>query len=62
MFPVYSAKWGAARIVRDVGHLEDVFGGSREGAVAVSGAGGILVLGPLLMILFRQECPRWWFD
>ena len=26
------------------------------------GAGGLLVLGPLLMILFRQKYPRWWFD
>ena len=26
------------------------------------GAGGILVFGPLLMILFRQKYPRWWFD
>jgi hypothetical protein len=26
------------------------------------GAGGILVLGPLLMILFRQKYPRWWYD
>jgi hypothetical protein len=25
-------------------------------------AGGLLVLGPLLMILFRQKYPRWWFD
>jgi hypothetical protein len=25
-------------------------------------AGGILILGPLLMILFRQKYPRWWFD
>jgi hypothetical protein len=25
-------------------------------------AGGILVLGPLLMIVFRQKYPRWWFD
>ena len=24
--------------------------------------GGLLVLGPLLMILFRQKYPRWWFD
>ena len=28
----------------------------------VVGAGGILFLGPLLMILFRQKYPRWWFD
>jgi Domain of unknown function (DUF4389) len=26
------------------------------------GAGGLLVFGPLLMILFRQKYPRWWFD
>jgi hypothetical protein len=25
-------------------------------------AGGILVLGPLLMILFQKKYPRWWFD
>src|ERR1700680_1329295 len=32
---------------------------------AVSGAGGAggqLFFGPLLMILFRQKYPRWWFD
>jgi len=28
----------------------------------VVGAGGVLVAGPLLMILFRQKYPRWWFD
>jgi hypothetical protein len=27
-----------------------------------AGAGGTLVFGPLLMILFRQKYPRWWFD
>jgi hypothetical protein len=27
-----------------------------------SGAGGLLFLGPLLMILFRKKYPRWWFD
>lgn len=26
------------------------------------GAGGLLFGGPLLMILFRQKYPRWWFD
>jgi hypothetical protein len=25
-------------------------------------AGGLLILGPVLMILFRQKYPRWWFD
>jgi uncharacterized protein DUF4389 len=27
-----------------------------------AGAGGVLVFGPLLMIVFRQKYPRWWFD
>jgi Domain of unknown function (DUF4389) len=27
-----------------------------------TGTGGLLFLGPLLMILFRQKYPRWWFD
>jgi hypothetical protein len=26
------------------------------------GTGGFLFTGPLLMILFRQKYPRWWFD
>lgn len=26
------------------------------------GAGGILIAAPLLMILFRQKYPRWWYD
>src|SRR6266498_812493 len=30
--------------------------------VVAAGAGGLLFLGPLLMILFRQKYPRWWFD
>jgi hypothetical protein len=34
-----------------------------RGSTAVAaGAGGVLFLGPLLMILFRQKYPRWWFD
>jgi hypothetical protein len=36
--------------------------GSNGSRFALSGAGGLLVLGPLLMILFRQKYPRWWFD
>jgi hypothetical protein len=27
-----------------------------------AGAGGLLFAGPLLMIVFRQKYPRWWFD
>jgi len=28
----------------------------------IAGVGGLLFLAPLLMILFRQKYPRWWFD
>ena len=30
--------------------------------IVVAGVGGVLFWGPLLMILFRQKYPRWWFD
>jgi hypothetical protein len=35
-------------------------GYDNEATVVTSG--GLLVLGPLLMILFRRKYPRWWFD
>src|SRR3954468_12138824 len=45
--------------------LESVSGGHvtvHGGNVITYGAGATLFLGPLLMILFRQKYPRWWFD
>ena len=33
-----------------------------SGETVAAGAGGALFLGPLLMIMFRQKYPRWWFD
>ncbi|HEV8420273.1 MAG TPA: DUF4389 domain-containing protein [Actinomycetota bacterium] len=35
---------------------------SRGSTFVLSAAGGLLFFGPLLMILFRQKYPRWWFD
>jgi hypothetical protein len=35
---------------------------SQKSTVMLVGAGGLLFGGPLLMILFRQKYPRWWFD
>ena len=32
------------------------------GSTAAAGAGGLLFVGPLLMILVRRKYPRWWFD
>jgi hypothetical protein len=37
------------------------YGGSSTSS-AFAFAGGLLVAGPLLMILFRKKYPRWWFD
>jgi hypothetical protein len=28
----------------------------------VAAAGGLVILAPVVMILFRQKYPRWWFD
>jgi hypothetical protein len=49
--------------------LGSVAGGTWEwsthnnGATAAgAGAGGLLFFAPLLMIVFRQKYPRWWFD
>jgi hypothetical protein len=33
----------------------------QHGSTAAAGAGGLLFFGPLLMILFRQKYPRWWW-
>ncbi len=35
--------------------------GSNSGTVVIGGT-GLLFLPPLLMIVFRQKYPRWWFD
>jgi hypothetical protein len=37
-------------------------GAGSNATVIVIGAGGALFAGPLLMILFREKYPRWWFD
>jgi hypothetical protein len=38
------------------------WGGPNDAGSTVTAAGGLLFLAPLLMILFRQMYPRWWFD
>jgi len=39
------------------------WGGEGRGFfLAFGSGGGLLVLAPLVMILFRQKYPRWWFD
>jgi hypothetical protein len=37
--------------------------GQGHGATTIAvGSGGVLFLAPLLMIVFRQKYPRWWYD
>ena len=44
-----------------MGASGEYYDGGAGTTVAVGGA-GLLVFPPLLMILFRQKYPRWWFD
>jgi hypothetical protein len=38
------------------------WGGGNDAASTIAASGGLLFAGPLLMILFREKYPRWWFD
>ena len=38
------------------------YGYRNGGGGTTAAAGGLLFLAPLLLILFRQKYPRWWFD
>src|SRR3989440_12135820 len=37
-------------------------GWGHHGREVAAGAGGLVFFAPLLMIVFRQKYPRWWFD
>ena len=37
-------------------------GSGGTGTTIAAGGSGLLVIPPLLMIVFRQKYPRWWFD
>ncbi len=43
----YSASWSSS---------------STDAANTVSGGVGLIIIAPVLMILFRQKYPRWWWD
>jgi Domain of unknown function (DUF4389) len=45
-----------------IGHEGASYGHTHGATTFALGSGGVLVLGPLLMILFRQKYPRWWYD
>ena len=41
---------------------EGTYAAGEQGWRIVGGTSGMLFLAPLLMIVFRQKYPRWWFD
>jgi len=45
-----------------LGGHESFASGRGDDWTVAAGTGGLLFLGPLVMILFRQKYPRWWFD
>ncbi len=45
-----------------LGGHEQSYEAGRYGWTVATGAGGLLFLAPLLMIVFRQKYPRWWYD
>ncbi len=46
-------------VAATVGHE---WAGYGPGPEVAAGTGGVLFLGPLLLIVFRQKYPRWWYD
>jgi Domain of unknown function (DUF4389) len=50
-----------AIVLASIGGYGDYTGGGGGRAVAIGGT-GLLFIPPLLMIVFRQKYPRWWFD
>ncbi len=52
----------AIPIVIVAGTLGPQWSSYSGGSSIAAGTGGVLFLGPLLMILFRQKYPRWWYD
>ncbi len=49
-------------VIGSIGGHEGTYAAGEHGWTFAAGAGGLLFFPPLLMILFRQKYPRWWFD
>src|SRR5436190_17978984 len=49
-------------VAGSIGGHEGTYAAGQHGWSLAGGTGGLLFLAPLLMILFRQKYPRWWFD
>jgi Domain of unknown function (DUF4389) len=51
-----------AIVLGTIGGYSGEWGGGGDTTTVAVGGTGLLVIPPLLMILFRQKYPRWWFD
>jgi Domain of unknown function (DUF4389) len=51
-----------AIVLGTIGGYSGTYGGSGDAQTIAIGGTGLLVLPPLLMILFREKYPRWWYD
>jgi hypothetical protein len=49
-------------VLGSIAGYSDNYGAGAEGTTVAVGGTGLLFLPPLLMIVFRQKYPRWWFD
>jgi hypothetical protein len=49
-------------VISAVSGSDTAYTGAHRGIQIAGGTAGLLSLAPLLMILFRQKYPRWWFD
>jgi Domain of unknown function (DUF4389) len=49
-------------VAASIGGDEGTYGTGGHASTVAAGTAGLLFLAPLLMILFRQKYPRWWFD
>jgi hypothetical protein len=51
-----------AIVLASIGGYTGRWGGETSATTIAVGGTGLLFVPPLLMILFRQKYPRWWFD
>jgi hypothetical protein len=51
-----------AIVLGTIGGYTGTYGGGGDAETIAIGGTGLLFLPPLLMILFREKYPRWWFD
>lgn len=51
-----------AIVLATIGGYSATYGNAAQTTTIAIGGTGLLFLPPLLMILFRQKYPRWWFD